>query len=150
MKYTMPLCRATVAYGQRKGQSCLNTACCDPDVRGQHQFCYLHINSRECSICLCSNRSVTTNPRLPCGHPYHPKCIQAWLRRSWTCPVCRRPAYDIHKTIPVTETVPSSRFTAKLVPLLAKISRFVCRMTPELLGYVAGVGLVRATQHWWR
>jgi len=44
----------------------------------------------ECSICQeqyskipCSNRI------LPCGHKYHVKCINNWLTKENTCPLCR-------------------------------------------------------------
>jgi hypothetical protein len=30
--------------------------------------------------------------RLRCGHRYHTACIESWLARSSTCPVCRRDA----------------------------------------------------------
>lgn len=26
---------------------------------------------------------------LPCGHAFHMKCIDAWLKQSTTCPKCR-------------------------------------------------------------
>ncbi len=88
----MPRCRATVAYGPRAGLPCELTARWGlDDATFEYQFCHNHIGSRECSICLCVNRSVKACDRLPCDHTYHAKCIKTWLRRNPTCPVCRRP-----------------------------------------------------------
>lgn len=42
-----------------------------------------------CSICLCVYEESDTVTSLPCQHLFHPLCIQAWLSKSGTCPVCR-------------------------------------------------------------
>ncbi|XP_041355887.1 uncharacterized protein LOC121373356 [Gigantopelta aegis] len=43
----------------------------------------------KCPICLCWFDEGEELTRLPCQHLYHPLCIQAWLVKSGTCPVCR-------------------------------------------------------------
>lgn len=43
-----------------------------------------------CSICLSSFVVMDTSSHLPCNHLFHLHCIQAWLAKSATCPVCRR------------------------------------------------------------
>ena len=39
-----------------------------------------------CSVCL----DEGCNALLVCGHSYHPKCIERWLRKSHFCPLCHR------------------------------------------------------------
>ena len=40
-----------------------------------------------CSICLDdSNENVKT---LLCGHKFHKDCIEEWLNREESCPMCR-------------------------------------------------------------
>jgi hypothetical protein len=49
-----------------------------------------------CSICLNDFINGDLISRLPCGHVFHPHCIQSWISRgtesadTCTCPVCRR------------------------------------------------------------
>lgn len=43
----------------------------------------------ECAICL-ADVDVWSGVRLHrCGHMYHRKCIQGWLLKHSTCPLCR-------------------------------------------------------------
>ncbi|KAL6841390.1 hypothetical protein ACP4OV_028908 [Aristida adscensionis] len=44
----------------------------------------------ECSICisaLVAGEKVKALP--PCGHCFHPDCVDAWLRSQPSCPLCR-------------------------------------------------------------
>lgn len=41
-----------------------------------------------CSVCL--EKLSTDNTALSCGHTYHKKCIDEWLLKSQTCPICRQ------------------------------------------------------------
>jgi len=58
-----------------------------------------------CSICL---TDVTLDKKaLSCNHIYHKKCIDKWLERKSTCPVCRK---EVGSEDPVLDfTLPSSR-----------------------------------------
>lgn len=48
----------------------------------------------ECSICYEMVDSESTHT-LPCGHPFHDACIQAWFaRRRSSCPLCRQPTAE--------------------------------------------------------
>ncbi len=46
-------------------------------------------NNRECSICFLEHEVDDTVTRLPCGHFFHGECINEWLRKRCTCPICR-------------------------------------------------------------
>ncbi|GLT57021.1 hypothetical protein SLA2020_300260 [Shorea laevis] len=47
-------------------------------------------NTSNCSICLGEYRDADTLRLLPnCGHVFHLKCVDPWLRLNPTCPVCR-------------------------------------------------------------
>jgi hypothetical protein len=41
----------------------------------------------ECSICLqvCEKNIVETK----CSHLFHKECIDEWIKRSYSCPLCR-------------------------------------------------------------
>jgi hypothetical protein len=44
-----------------------------------------------CSICL---EEITENPEfLPCAHRYHTNCINQWIGRNPTCPMCKISIY---------------------------------------------------------
>ncbi|KAK7343959.1 hypothetical protein VNO77_13109 [Canavalia gladiata] len=44
-----------------------------------------------CSICLMDYKECDLLRLLPgCGHFFHVKCVDPWLRMNLTCPVCRR------------------------------------------------------------
>lgn len=45
--------------------------------------------SRTCAICLEEYITGDNQKRLPCTHVYHQSCIDAWLRKSRLCPVCK-------------------------------------------------------------
>ena len=50
---------------------------------------YVHANGNEkCSICLAKMQSRVI--RLACSHTFHSHCIDAWLDRHSSCPMCRR------------------------------------------------------------
>jgi hypothetical protein len=47
--------------------------------------------SCSCSICLSNYNDGDTIKMLPCFHQFHSPCIDRWLTRSTTCPVCKHP-----------------------------------------------------------
>lgn len=48
------------------------------------------ISYSECSVCLSAIEEGEKVRILPsCGHGFHARCIDAWLRTRLSCPVCR-------------------------------------------------------------
>lgn len=64
----------------------------------QQHYSYQKIRIEEgrehatCAICLVEFCIADDAIRLPdpCGHVYHEDCIMRWLKRTNTCPLCRR------------------------------------------------------------
>lgn len=51
--------------------------------------------AQECTICMRDFYVGETLCALPCAHCFHQGCIDSWLARCGTCPLCRcRPASD--------------------------------------------------------
>ena len=47
-------------------------------------------SAEECAVCISVLRDGETVRRLPaCGHAFHARCINGWLRGHATCPICR-------------------------------------------------------------
>tara|TARA_B100001287_G_C22495098_1_gene440830 strand:- start:38 stop:448 length:411 start_codon:yes stop_codon:yes gene_type:complete len=44
-------------------------------------------NFEFCSICLDEEKNNLS--KLECGHLYHKNCIEEWLEKDLTCPICR-------------------------------------------------------------
>ncbi|CAG9529766.1 unnamed protein product [Cercopithifilaria johnstoni] len=45
-----------------------------------------------CVICQCDFEKRDLVRMLPCGHHFHLKCIDKWLKGNRTCPICRQNA----------------------------------------------------------
>ena len=49
----------------------------------------------ECSICLGNlNSNKKMLVRTKCNHVYHMICLENWLSRKESCPMCRTDIYD--------------------------------------------------------
>ncbi|CAA0837790.1 RING-H2 finger protein ATL70 [Striga hermonthica] len=60
-----------------------------------------------CSICLADYRGTDTLRVLPdCGHLFHMRCVDPWLRLHPTCPVCRTSPMPTPLSTPLAEVVP--------------------------------------------
>jgi hypothetical protein len=51
-------------------------------------------DSDNCPICFCEYSSNTPVKQLPCKHFYHSECIDQWLTRDNTCPLCKAPVWQ--------------------------------------------------------
>lgn len=70
-----------VRNGGSEKQQCSNFCCKNEKV------CYVHLEKKECSICL---NSIFRNDMVTkCGHVFHERCIKKWLENHTTCPLCR-------------------------------------------------------------
>ncbi|XP_028784775.1 RING-H2 finger protein ATL70-like [Neltuma alba] len=60
-----------------------------------------------CSICLGDYKSRDMLRELPdCGHIFHLKCIDPWLRMHPTCPLCRTSPVPTPLATPLAEVAP--------------------------------------------
>lgn len=60
-----------------------------------------------CSICLADYKNSDMLRQLPdCGHLFHLKCVDPWLRLHPTCPVCRTSPLPTPLSTPLAEVVP--------------------------------------------
>ena len=46
--------------------------------------------NEQCAICLTEFSEGNRIKSLPCGHMYHPECIDTWLRNAPKCPLCQQ------------------------------------------------------------
>jgi hypothetical protein len=49
----------------------------------------------QCPICCMEFESGVDVKVLPCKHTFHPGCIDTWLVRNCTCPICKRDVKDL-------------------------------------------------------
>ncbi|KAL8204851.1 hypothetical protein R6Q57_010474 [Mikania cordata] len=60
-----------------------------------------------CSICLADYKEKDLLRELPdCGHLFHVKCVDPWLRLNPTCPNCRTSPMPTPLSTPLAEVVP--------------------------------------------
>uniref|UniRef100_A0A8C4X6F5 Uncharacterized LOC114662230 n=1 Tax=Erpetoichthys calabaricus TaxID=27687 RepID=A0A8C4X6F5_ERPCA len=45
-----------------------------------------------CQICYCDYKEREKLRILPCLHDYHTRCVDRWLKKNSTCPICRADA----------------------------------------------------------
>lgn len=46
--------------------------------------------NEDCSICLDKFNVGFYKRILECGHSFHKKCVDKWLKTHTTCPICRK------------------------------------------------------------
>ncbi|XP_067657771.1 E3 ubiquitin-protein ligase RNF38-like isoform X3 [Haliotis asinina] len=53
------------------------------------------LDQTSCVVCMCDFESRQLLRVLPCGHEFHTKCVDKWLKTNRTCPICRADATDM-------------------------------------------------------
>ncbi|XP_059634091.1 RING-H2 finger protein ATL39-like [Cornus florida] len=57
------------------------------------------LEDAQCTICLGQYQEKEVLRIMPqCGHNFHLSCIDVWLRKQSTCPVCRLPLQETFET----------------------------------------------------
>lgn len=57
------------------------------------------VEDAQCTICLSEYQEKEVLRIMPnCGHSFHLSCIDTWLRKQSTCPVCRLSVQDTFET----------------------------------------------------
>ncbi|KAJ4833467.1 hypothetical protein Tsubulata_042211 [Turnera subulata] len=65
-----------------------------PTMKFSHEA-FSSVEDAQCSICLGEYQEKEVLRIMPnCGHNFHLSCIDVWLRKQSTCPVCRFPVQD--------------------------------------------------------
>ncbi|XP_019461139.1 PREDICTED: RING-H2 finger protein ATL5-like [Lupinus angustifolius] len=77
-----------------------------------NQEAFTSVEYTQCVICLADYKEQELLRIIPkCGHSFHLACVDLWLRKQSTCPLCRLPlqnACDTKHVGPVTFTINQS------------------------------------------
>lgn len=69
-----------------------------PTMKFNHEA-FSSIEDAQCTICLAEYQEKEVLRIMPkCGHSFHLSCIDIWLRKQFTCPVCRLSVQDSIET----------------------------------------------------
>lgn len=99
------ICVATT----KKGHACRYKA------KNGSELCGVHGKQEDCPICYDAILR-NDNRKLKCGHVFHKSCVDEWVSRKGTCPMCRavisvyaptQPHYEFYGTMNIIELVSS-------------------------------------------
>lgn len=69
-----------------------------PTMKFDHEA-FSSMEDAQCTICLAEYQEKEVLRIMPkCGHSFHLSCIDTWLRKQSTCPVCRLSVQDSIET----------------------------------------------------
>lgn len=67
------------------------------------------VENTQCTICLSEYQEKEVLRIMPkCGHSFHLSCIDVWLRKQSTCPVCRLSVQDSNEAMPARTAAPTA------------------------------------------
>nr|CCA15199.1 conserved hypothetical protein [Albugo laibachii Nc14] len=94
----------------------------------------LNFDEDVCPICLVEFEEEENVRKLNCTHIFHVPCIDEWLRRNVTCPMCK----DIVETVPGQEQQPANSTSRRfsVVPLLNPRNSSQSLIVPFVTGRV--------------
>ncbi len=74
------------------------------DKKGKLPYDWQEVGGEQtkCGICLENFEDAMQDPenkivKLRCGHMFHRKCVEPWLKKKQTCPLCRTPHTGIFR-----------------------------------------------------
>ena len=91
-------------------------------------------NLPECDIgecCIC-NDSVDKLVKLHCNHTFHHNCIQTWIQKSNTCPLCRQTVHTCDQCN--SKGYKIIEYTGKIIPLELRDSMLYRNTTNGIFG----------------
>ena len=80
-----------VAYTVRRNTPCMNNG---KWVFNGQCYCYKHAPKKSGTCVICLNPMISAH-YLSCGHYFHKKCINRWIKKNNTCPTCREVVIDV-------------------------------------------------------
>jgi hypothetical protein len=93
-------------------------------------MCY----EENCAICLESVGMMAL--RLPCRHRFHHECIEEWLSRHASCPLCRRKFHTLEK---------DDDLLRSMVTLYSLVSAVLALMVVAMFRIEGGIALLMWT-----
>ena len=76
-------------YGEYETFSDLEDVECGLSIKDLILVSTINTDNFFCSICQEQSRSLCPGRTLICKHTFHISCIETWLSKSKTCPICR-------------------------------------------------------------
>lgn len=78
---------------QRDREQLLEIKLPPPIAYGSHE---IEMNCKDCVICMEDFETDQLCQVFPsCNHTFHSKCMNTWLKKSLTCPICRNSVLDL-------------------------------------------------------
>jgi len=79
-------------------------------IKTHVDFCHVHTNMPECSICY-GKINKNTLYTSECNHAFHTTCIETWLERDNSCPLCRSELPQEKYTVAISDDPIMKQFT---------------------------------------